>query len=61
MTVVARTASIADVAATLIANAVNIESKKIEREPASELDPDSDLFSDQYYSKAYVRHLFKAE
>ena len=43
VTVVARTASIADVAATLIANAVNIESKKIEREPASELDPDSDL------------------
>ena len=43
VTVIARTASIADVAATLIANAVNIDSKKIEREPASELDPDSDL------------------
>jgi len=26
----------------------------------SPLDPDSDLFSDQYYTKAYVRHLFKA-
>lgn len=43
VTVIARTASIADVAATLIANAVNIDSKKIEREPASELDPDTDL------------------
>lgn len=43
VTVVARTASIADVAATLIANAVNIDSKKIEREPACELDPDTDL------------------
>lgn len=43
VTVVARTASIADVAATLIANAVNVESKKIEREAANELDPDTDL------------------
>lgn len=43
VTVVARTASIADVAATLIANAVNIDSKKIEREPANQLDPDTDL------------------
>ncbi len=43
VTVIARTASLADVAATLIANAVNIDSKKIERAPASELDPDSDL------------------
>jgi hypothetical protein len=43
VTVVARTASLADVAATLIANAVNVDSKKIERAPASELDPDSDL------------------
>lgn len=43
VTVVAKTAAIADVAATLIANAVNVESKKIEREPASELDPDTDL------------------
>ena len=24
------------------------------------LDPDSDLFVDQYYSKAYLRHLLKA-
>lgn len=43
VTVVAKSASVADVAATLIANAVNVDSKKVEREPASELDPDSDL------------------
>jgi ApbE superfamily uncharacterized protein (UPF0280 family) len=43
VTVIAKTASLADVAATLIANAVNVDSKKIEREPANELDPDSDL------------------
>jgi uncharacterized protein len=43
VTVLARTASIADVAATLIANAVNVESTAITRKPASKLDPDSDL------------------
>jgi hypothetical protein len=43
VTVVARTASLADVAATLIANAVDVDSKKVEREPANQLDPDSDL------------------
>jgi uncharacterized protein len=43
VTVLARTAAVADVAATLIANAVNIESKTIKREKARSLDPDSDL------------------
>lgn len=43
VTVIAKTASIADVAATLIANAVNIDSKSIQRLPAIEIDPDSDL------------------
>ncbi len=42
-TVLARTAAAADAAATLIANAVNIEHPAIERRPACELDPDSDL------------------
>jgi hypothetical protein len=39
----ARDAATADVAATLIANAVNVESPAIRRRPARELDPDSDL------------------
>jgi uncharacterized protein len=43
VTVLAKTASAADVAATLIANAVNIEADTIERIPAHELDADSDL------------------
>lgn len=43
VTVIARTASRADAAATLVANAVNTEAKTIERIPAVELDPDSDL------------------
>jgi hypothetical protein len=43
VTVLARTATIADVAATLIANAVNVESPKIQRTMARKLDPDSDL------------------
>ncbi len=43
VTVLAKTAAVADVAATLIANAVNIDSPKIKREPARKLDPDSDL------------------
>ena len=43
VTVVAHTAATADVAATLIANAVDIDSPAITRRPARELDPDSDL------------------
>jgi ApbE superfamily uncharacterized protein (UPF0280 family) len=42
-TVLARTAAAADAAATLIANAVNIDHPAIERRPARDLDPDSDL------------------
>jgi uncharacterized protein len=42
-TVLARTAATADAAATLIANAVNVDHPAIERRPARELDPDSDL------------------
>ncbi len=42
-TVLARTAAAADAAATLIANAVNLDHPAIERRPACELDPDSDL------------------
>ena len=33
----------ADAAATLVANAVDVEHPRIERTPAEELDPDSDL------------------
>jgi ApbE superfamily uncharacterized protein (UPF0280 family) len=43
VTTLARTAATADVAATLIANAVDVESPAIVRRPARELDPDSDL------------------
>jgi len=43
VTVLARSAAGADVAATLIANAVDIESPHITRAPATDLDPDSDL------------------
>jgi len=43
VTVLAATAAAADVAATLIANAVNIDDPAIERAPARDLDPDSDL------------------
>ena len=43
VTVLARDAAAADVAATLIANAVNADHRAIERVPANELDPDSDL------------------
>jgi ApbE superfamily uncharacterized protein (UPF0280 family) len=43
VTVLARSAASADVAATLIANAVNADHPSIERAPAEELDPDSDL------------------
>lgn len=42
-TVLARSAAAADAAATLIANAVDIDHPAIERRPACELDPDSDL------------------
>ena len=43
VTTLARDAATADVAATLIANAVNVDSPAIRRRPARELDPDSDL------------------
>ena len=44
VTVLARTAAAADVAATLIANAVDLPgSARVARVPATELDPDSDL------------------
>ncbi len=43
VTVLARTAAAADVAATLVANAVDIDSPAVRRRPARELDPDSDL------------------
>jgi ApbE superfamily uncharacterized protein (UPF0280 family) len=42
-TVLAATAAAADAAATLIANAVNVDHPSIERRPARGLDPDSDL------------------
>jgi ApbE superfamily uncharacterized protein (UPF0280 family) len=43
VTVLAATAAMADAAATLIANAVNVDHAAIERRQACELDPDSDL------------------
>ncbi|HZD24990.1 MAG TPA: UPF0280 family protein [Alphaproteobacteria bacterium] len=43
VTVLARTAAEADVAATLIANTVDVDDPAIRREPAAALDPDSDL------------------
>lgn len=43
VTVLAKTAAAADVAATLIANAVNADHPAVERAPASELDDQSDL------------------
>jgi ApbE superfamily uncharacterized protein (UPF0280 family) len=42
-TVLAATAAAADAAATLIANAVNVDHVAVERRPARDLDPDSDL------------------
>jgi ApbE superfamily uncharacterized protein (UPF0280 family) len=42
-TILARDAATADVAATLIANAVDVGSPAVRRRPARELDPDSDL------------------
>ncbi len=43
VTVLARDAATADAAATLIANAVDVESPAVRRTPACDLDPDSDL------------------
>jgi ApbE superfamily uncharacterized protein (UPF0280 family) len=43
VTALAADAATADVAATLMANAVDCDDPAIERRPASELDPDSDL------------------
>ena len=43
VTVLAADAAAADAAATLIANAVNLDHPAIERRPARSLDPDSDL------------------
>jgi hypothetical protein len=43
VTVLARDAPAADAAATLIANAVNLDDPAITRRPARDLDPDSDL------------------
>lgn len=43
VTVLARDAATADVAATLIANAVDVDDPLISRSPARALDPDSDL------------------
>jgi ApbE superfamily uncharacterized protein (UPF0280 family) len=43
VTVIAASGAIADVAATLIANRVDCDEEGIERRPARDLDPDSDL------------------
>ena len=43
MTVLARNAAAADAAATLIANAVDLDHPAVRRAPARSLDPDSDL------------------
>ncbi len=43
VTVFARTAAMADAAATVIANAVNIDDRRIARRPANELKDDTDL------------------
>jgi ApbE superfamily uncharacterized protein (UPF0280 family) len=43
VTVLARTAAMADAAATMIANAVNIDHPEIQRRPACEVQCDSDL------------------
>ena len=40
--------------------AMNIKNEKF-KDDFSPLDPDSELEFDQYYSKAYMRHLFKAQ
>src|SRR5260370_6125973 len=43
VTALAANAAAADAAATIVANAVNADHPAIERRPARELDPDSDL------------------
>jgi ApbE superfamily uncharacterized protein (UPF0280 family) len=43
VTVLSHDAASADVAATLIANAVDLQSPRVKRTPAADLDPDSDL------------------
>ena len=43
VTVLAKTAAMADAAATIIANAIDIDDPRIERRPANELKDDSDL------------------
>jgi ApbE superfamily uncharacterized protein (UPF0280 family) len=43
VTVLAQSAAAADAAATMVANAVNVDHPSIERRPARDLDPDSDL------------------
>ena len=43
VTVLARDAAAADAAATLVANAVDVDHPAVERRPARDLDPDSDL------------------
>ena len=43
VTVLARTAAMADAAATVIANAVNVNDPRIQRRPANQLKDDSDL------------------
>jgi ApbE superfamily uncharacterized protein (UPF0280 family) len=45
VTVLARSASVADAAATLVANAVNVDDPRIVRRPACELKDDTDLGS----------------
>lgn len=45
VTVLARTAAMADAAATIIANAVDLDDPRIERRPACEVKDDSDLGS----------------
>jgi ApbE superfamily uncharacterized protein (UPF0280 family) len=59
VTALARTAAQADVAATLIANGVNLQHRGIVRVPASDLDPDSDL-GDRLVTRA-VPALTKAQ
>ncbi|MEO8808528.1 MAG: UPF0280 family protein [Burkholderiaceae bacterium] len=43
VTVLARTAAMADAAATVIANAVNVQDARIERRPANQVKDDTDL------------------
>lgn len=43
VTVLAKTAAMADAAATMVANAVNVDSNAVARKAANKLDPDTDL------------------